>query len=264
MKNTINSKSGYLPVNGIIMYYETHGNGDPLVLIHGGGSTISTTFEKILPLLAKSHKIIAVELQAHGHTSDRDAPESFEQDANDVAELLKQLDIKSADFLGFSNGGHTAIQLAISHPALIRKLLIVSAFYKREGARAQFWEAMNHTTFEQMPQPLKDAFLKINNDVTALLNMFHKDASRMQHFTGWADKEIKSITAPTLIIAGDKDVILPEHAVAMGRMIPNSQLAILPGTHGTYLGEITTLVNGKWEQEYAIGLLEQFLGTTNK
>src|SRR5690242_18762369 len=81
-------QSGYAPVNGIKMYYEIHGEGKPLVLIHGGGSNIQTTFGKVLPLLAQHHKVIAVEMQAHGHTSDRDAPETFEQDAADIVALL--------------------------------------------------------------------------------------------------------------------------------------------------------------------------------
>jgi len=108
-----NFKSAHAPVNGIQMYYEIHGAGQPLVLIHGGGSTIYTSFGRILPLLAKKYQVIAMELQAHGHTSDRDAPESFAQDADDVAALLHQLNISEADILGFSNGGQTAMQLAM-------------------------------------------------------------------------------------------------------------------------------------------------------
>jgi len=151
-------KSGYADVNGIKMYYEIHGTGNALVLIHGGGSTIESTFGKILPVLAKTHKVIAMELQAHGRTGDRNAPESFTQDANDVFELLQQLHIDSADILGFSNGGQTAMQLAISHPEKVNRLIIASAFYKRDGVPEQFWKGMDHATFNDMPQPLKDAF----------------------------------------------------------------------------------------------------------
>jgi pimeloyl-ACP methyl ester carboxylesterase len=259
MQNTSAFKSGYAPVNGIKMYYEIHGTGQPLLLIHGGGSTITTTFGLILPLLAKTHMAIAVELQAHGRTTDRDEAESFEQDASDVAELLEQLNIPSADILGFSNGGHTAMQLAISHQQKVRRLIIASAFCKRDGVPSQFWEGMNKATFNDMPQVYKDEFLKINNDSAALLNMFHKDAHRMQTFKDWSDDDIKSINAPTLLIAGDADVVLPEHAVAMFRLIPNCQLAIIPGGHGKYLGEITTLTEGKWTQDYITPLIEQFL-----
>src|SRR6187401_1819086 len=112
----VKQDSGYAPVNGLKMYYEIHGEGTPLVLIHGGGSTIQTSFSKILPLLAQHYKVIAMELQAHGHTNDRDSAESFEQDANDVAALLSYLKINKPNILGFSNGGHTAMQIGISHP----------------------------------------------------------------------------------------------------------------------------------------------------
>ena len=110
----VKKESGYAPVHGLNMYYEIHGEGTPLVLIHGGGSTIQTSFSKILPMLARHYKVIAVELQAHGHTSDRDSPESFEQDADDVAGVLNYLKVSNAHFLGFSNGGNTAMQIVIT------------------------------------------------------------------------------------------------------------------------------------------------------
>jgi alpha-beta hydrolase superfamily lysophospholipase len=103
--NSLTFKNGYSEVNRLKMYYEINGQGKPLVLIHGGGSTIQTNFEKIIPLLAKNRMVIAVELQAHGRTSDRNADLTFEQDANDVATLLKNINIDKADFFGFSNGG---------------------------------------------------------------------------------------------------------------------------------------------------------------
>src|SRR3954468_19043830 len=121
----------YAAVNGLKMYYEIHGNGKPLVLLHGGGSTITTTFGTILPELAKTHQVIAIELQAHGHTPDIDRPFSFEQDADDVAELLHQLHIQKADIMGFSNGGTTSLQVAIRHPQIVNKLVLASAAFRR-------------------------------------------------------------------------------------------------------------------------------------
>src|ERR1700761_1052919 len=123
------TQGNYARVNGIKMYYEIHGSGNPLVLLHGGGSTIYTSFGRILPDLAKNHQVIAVELQAHGHTGDRDAPETFKQDSDDVAELLSQLHISKADILGFSNGGQTTLQLAMTHPDKVNKIIVASAFY---------------------------------------------------------------------------------------------------------------------------------------
>jgi pimeloyl-ACP methyl ester carboxylesterase len=259
MQNDTTFKSDYAEVNGIKMYYEIYGTGKPLVLIHGGGSTIQTTFGRIIPVLEKSRQIIAVELQAHGRTQDRNAPSSFQQDGDDVAALLQSLKISKADFLGFSNGGNTAMQIAMRHPALVNKLIVASSFYKREGIPDGFWKGMDHANFNDMPQPYKDAFLKVNNDSTALLAMFNRDATRMRTFKDWSDSDLKSITASTLLISADKDVATPEHTVAMSRLIPHCQLAIIPGGHGTYLGEITTLTNGEWKQDYVTSLIEQFL-----
>ncbi|HEY0898480.1 MAG TPA: alpha/beta hydrolase [Sphingobacteriaceae bacterium] len=154
--------SSYAPVNGLQMYYEVHGQGKPLVLIHGGGSTIGTTFGRIMPELARHHQVIAVELQAHGHTADIDRPLSFEQDADDLAELLKHLQINKSDIFGFSNGGTTALQLAIRHPELVDHLIVASALFKRDGAPPLFWDFMETATLKDMPTKLQSAYLEIN------------------------------------------------------------------------------------------------------
>lgn len=234
-----NAQSGYAQVNGIKMYYEIHGAGSPLVLIHGGGSTIRSNFSAILPILSKKHKVIAVELQAHGHTSDRDAPETFDQDADDVAALLKHLKIDKADILGFSNGGTTTMKIGMKYPSLVNKLVIISAMYKREGMFNGFFEMMEKATLKDMPEHLQHAFLEINNDSAALLNMFNKDRMRMINFKDWKNEDLSLITAPSLIVLGDKDVVTTEHAVEMNRMIKGSELLILPGNHGSFIGEGT-------------------------
>jgi len=253
------STSGYAQVNGLKMYYEIHGEGTPLVLIHGGGSTIQTTFGKILPLFAQHHKVIAVELQAHGHTSDRDGAETFEQDANDVAALLAYLKINKADFFGFSNGGHTAMQIGISHPEIVNKLILVSAFYKRDGAFKGFFESLANATLKDMPAVYREAYLKINNDSAGLQNMFEKDRGRMVQFKDWKDEDLASIKAPTLIIAGDKDVVTTEHAVKMSQIIPGAQLMILPGSHGAFIGEVMTAKEGSKMPELTVAVVEEFL-----
>lgn len=259
MNNTTATQTGYAPVNGIKMYYEIHGEGKPLVLIHGGGSTIETTFGKILPLFAQHYKVIAVELQAHGHTGDRNAPESFQQDADDVAELLRQLHINKAYIFGFSNGGSTTMHIAIRHPELVEKIVVASGAYQREGFMNGFFEMMQHADLENMPQPLKDAYLKINNDTAALRNMHDKDAARMQTFKDWKDSDLQSIKAPALIINSDKDVILPEHAMKIARLIPNAELIILPGVHGACLGEICTAVPSSKLPKITVELVQEFL-----
>jgi pimeloyl-ACP methyl ester carboxylesterase len=257
--SNINFNSGYTDVGGLTMYYEIYGEGKPLVLIHGGGSTIQTTFGNIIPLLSKDRQIIAMDLQAHGRTADRSTDLSCEQDADDIAALVLNLKITKADFLGYSNGGHTLIDILLRHPAIVNKAIIASAFYKRSAAAPQFWEGFNAATIDVMPQALKDGFLKVNNDEKAFLNMFNKDVQKMKAFKGWSDDEVRSVRSPTLIINGDNDVGSVEHAVEMYRTIPGSQLAILPGKHGVYIGAVEYLSNGKWTQHYIVDLINDFL-----
>ncbi len=222
------SKGNYAQVNGLNMYYEVHGKGFPLVLIHGGGSTIGTTFGRILPELAKTHQVIAVEIQAHGHTADIDRPLSFANDAEDIAALLKHLNIAKADIFGFSNGASTTLELAIRHPELVNKIIVASTMYKKDGAYSWLWENMKKPSFDQMPQPYKDAFLAINPSKDALYRMYERDVARMQSFTDMKETDIKAIQAPALIIIGDNDVVRPEHAVEMFRIMQHAQLAIFP------------------------------------
>ena len=257
--NNSDFKNGYAHVNGLQLYYEIYGQGRPLVLIHGGGSTIQTSFGRIIPLFSKHRQVIALELQAHGRTGDRDSFLSFEQDADDVAALLNFLQISKADFLGYSNGGHTAIEIAIRHPEIINKMVLCSTFYKRSAVVPQFWEGFEHATLNDMPEVLKQEHLKANNSQGGLQNMFNKDVQRMKNFKDWSDEQIRSIKAPALVMNGNKDVGSVEHAVEMYRMIPDCELAILPGEHGSYLGAIESLHDGQWTQAYAAELIEGFL-----
>jgi len=252
--------SGYAPVNGLNMYYEIHGEGNPLVLIHGGGSTIQTTFGKILPILAEKYKVIAVELQSHGHTKDRDTPETFEQDADDVAALLKHLNISKADIMGFSNGGNTTMQIAIRHPEIANKLVIISAFYKKEGMIKGFFEGMKDANLSNMPSHLKEAYMAIEkNDSAGLKRMFERDKNRMLQFKDWKDEDLVSIKVPSLIVLGDKDVVTTEHAVVMSQKIPNSELLILPGTHGSFIGEGLSAKDSSQIPELTVKVIEEFL-----
>jgi pimeloyl-ACP methyl ester carboxylesterase len=257
--DTLTLKTGYSDVNGLKMYYEIYGQGKPLVLVHGGGSNIETSFGRIIPELAKHRQVIAMDLQAHGRSTDRDAPVTFEQDADDVAALLKTLNISKADFLGFSNGATTALQIAIRHPQLVDKLIPVSALTKRSGAPEPFWEFMRGATLEQMPQGLKDEYIKVAPDPTHLQVMHDKDARRMVEFKDIPDALLQSIKAPTLLIMADQDVATPEHGVEMHRLIAGSRLMILPGRHGECIGEIITLKEGEKPNLFVVPLIEKFL-----
>ncbi|WP_294818774.1 alpha/beta hydrolase [uncultured Flavobacterium sp.] len=253
-------KGQYAEVNGLKVYYEINGSGKPLVLLHGGGSTIESNYGRILPELAKSRKVIAVELQAHGHTADRGKPLSFEQDADDVAALLKRLSISSADIMGFSNGGTTAMQLAIRHPGVVNKLILASAIYSREGMFPGFFDYMKGAKFEDMPQPLKDAYIKANpgND-NGLLTMFNRDVERMVDFKDISEEAVRNINAETLIINGDKEAVQSAHALKLSQLIPNARLLILPSGHGDYIGEICAPVMDAAMHERTVRMIDGFL-----
>jgi pimeloyl-ACP methyl ester carboxylesterase len=254
-------ESGRAPVNGIDMYYEVHGRrvGVPLVLLHGGGSTIEVTFGRVLPVFAGRRRVIAVEEQGHGRTSDRDAPVTFESSADDVAALLRHLKVDEADVFGFSNGASVALQLAIRHPRLVRKLVFASSITRRDGAQPQLWEFMKQADFSNMPQPLKDAFLRVNPDVQQLRTMHDKDAARMRSFSDVPDDSLRSVRAPTLIVLGDRDIVKHEHALELTRLIPGARLLILPGGHGDYLGEAVSTQEDTDYPELTARLIEAFL-----
>ena len=243
------------------MYYETYGpeRGVPLVLLHGGGSTIDVTFGRILPFLAHDRRVIAIEEQAHGRTSDRNAPLSFATSADDVAALLEHLKIQQADVFGFSNGASVGMEVAIRHPQVVRKLVFASSMTKKQGAQPQLWTLIQSADISNMPQPLKDAFLKVNPDPAKLKTMHDKDAERMRHFTDVPDADVRAIRAPTLIIIGDRDIVKPEHAIELTQLIPNARLMVLPGGHGDYLGEAIMTQRATRAPELTAGFVEEFL-----
>ncbi|MEY8761821.1 alpha/beta fold hydrolase [Chryseobacterium tongliaoense] len=228
-------EKGYKQVNGIRMYYEIYGSGKPLVLIHGGGSSILFDFKEVISRLETQFQLIGIDLQNHGMTEHRDIPETFEQDAHDVAGLLKELNIEKASFWGFSNGGNTVMQIAHLYPEMVEKLIVASSFFKKNGMMDGFFESMAEATLESMPEPLKINFLNLNPDFSKLENLFDKDSKRMQTFEDWDEKILTSIQCPTLFISGDKDVMKPEHAAEMWRLVEGSRLMILPATHGSYM-----------------------------
>jgi pimeloyl-ACP methyl ester carboxylesterase len=201
------------------------------VLLHGGGDTINTSFGHILPLLARDRLVVAFEQQGFGHTADiADRPFSFEQSADDTAALLEYLRITQADLLGFSNGGTIALQVAIRHPLIVHRLVLATAFFKREGGYPWLWEGFSHARLESMPKKLQDAYLAVAPHPENLPRFFDKCVQRMREFKDIPAESIQGITAPTLVLVGDSDVMRPEHAVETFRLLPHAQLAVLPGT----------------------------------
>lgn len=224
--------AGYVPVNGLQLYYEVHGNpakdGVPLVLLHGGGSTIETSFGKLLPLVAKGRQVIAFEQQGQGHTRDVDRPFSFAQSAEDAVALLRHLHVAKADFLGYSNGGHIALEIALRHPEVVRSLILESVFFSRDGTDPGFREGLEHAKLDGMPLEPKKAYLATAPHPDRLPSFFAKSVQRMREFKGWTPAQIRTIRAPTLLVLGDRDIVHVEHAAQMQRLLPDARLAVLP------------------------------------
>ena len=261
ISSTTPIEAGRAFVNGIHIYYEVHGShdGTPLVLLHGGGSTIDSNFGRVLPFLAGNRRVIALEEQGHGRTSDRDQPFTFERSADDVTGLLRHLKVSQADLLGFSNGGGVALQVAIRHPRLVRKLVFASSLTKREGAQPQVWELIKKANISNMPQALKDAFLAVNPDPQKLRTMHDKDAARMAAFRDVPDAAVRGVQAPTLVITGDQDVARLEHAIELSRLFPDARLLVLPSGHGDYVAEASSAPTDTDYAEITARLVERFL-----
>jgi len=231
----------YVSVNGLELYYEIHGTGQPLVVLHGAYMTIETMGE-IVPSLAETRQVIAAELQGHGHTADIDRPLSYEHMADDVYALLAEVGIDKADVFGFSLGGGVALQLAIRHPEVVRKLVVASVSYTSDGLYPEVRDTIETITPELFAgSPIEEAYLRSapNPDDFPTLVARLKQLD-MEPFA-WSPEDIQGISAPTLIIIGDSDGTRLEHAVEMFRLLgggvfgdilglPKSQLAVLPGT----------------------------------
>ncbi len=233
MQSITLNQTGYAPINGLRMYYEIRGPASsvPLILLHGGGDTIETSFGHVLPALARDRRVIAFEQQGCGRTADiPDRPFSFEQSADDTVAFLEHLHINRADLFGFSNGASIALHVAVRRPQVVRKLVVITALMKRVWADPQFWKSMKTARPDAMPAVLREAYLKVAPHPENLESFFYKACNRMRDFKDVPDHAIGSITAPTLVIGSDRDVMRPESAVALFRLLPHAQLAILPGT----------------------------------
>lgn len=246
-------------VNGLTMYYEVHGAGRPLVLLHGGLCTIESCFGKLLPALAKGRQVIAMEQQAHGHTADVARPLTYEQMAEDTAALLRQLNITDADFLGYSIGGGIALQIAIRHPDLVRKLVLAAPAASREGLYPHVLEQIETLRPENLAgSPWHEAYMKVAPNPANWPVLIEKVKQLTRDFVGRPIETIRAIKAPALVIIGDADIVRPEHAVQLVRLlgggvagddvsgrphIPRSQLAVLPGTtHVTLIDRVDWLL----------------------
>lgn len=243
----MSEKKGYADVNGLKMYYERHGSGPPLILLHGGaGST--EMFGGLTPSLSEDREVILLDLQAHGRTADIDRPLRYEFMADDTAALMDFLGLARADFMGYSLGGGVALRTAIQYPAKVARLILVSTPSKRQGWYPEVLLAMsqggNPESAEAMKKsPMYQVYSRVAPRVEDWPVMFAKLAEMLRREYDWSD-EVARITAPTMLIIGDADSVRTAHAVEFFGLLgggkedggwdssrmPKARLSILPGT----------------------------------
>jgi pimeloyl-ACP methyl ester carboxylesterase len=250
------SKGNYVEVHGLKMYYEIHGEGFPLVLLHGGLSATGTSFGKILPRLVRGRQIIAIEQQAHGHTADIDRPLTYEQMASDTAALLSHIGIEHADFFGYSIGAGIAMEIAIKYQSMVRKLVLATPIYTVDGFHPGVLASMEFLQPELLAgSPFAEEYARIAPNPQDWPTLIARVKQLNRDFVNLSSEAVASIKSPTLLIAGDSDIVRPEHVVEIFRLLgggvpgdnvglPNSQLAILPGTtHVTLVDRADWLVS---------------------
>jgi pimeloyl-ACP methyl ester carboxylesterase len=245
-------QSGYAPVNGLQMYYEIHGAGGvPLLVLHGAFGNTGLFGGELAAALAETRRVILIDQQAHGRTADIDRPLSVVQMADDTAALIEHLGLDRVDVFGYSMGGGIAFRLAVQRPELVRKLVVAAVYTSGAGAYPEIVSGMKTLSPEAFAgSPMETSYLAVApkpEDWPVLVEKIKAMGSNAEAYSLTAE-EIESIAAPVLYIIGDSDIVRPEHAVEVFRLLgggvpgdltglPKSQLAILPGT--THIGVIT-------------------------
>ena len=238
----------YADVNGLSLYYEEHGAGEPLVLLHGGIGA-AELWAPVLPALAAGRRVIAVDLQGHGRTADVERPFRAETMADDIAALIGHLGLERADVMGYSLGGHVALRTAIQHPERVRRLVLVSIAFRRDGNHADAIAAMDAMSAGAAdmikPSPIGQLYERIAPRPEDWPSLIAKTADLVKVDYDWTD-DVRGITAPTLLVYADADSVRPDHIVEFFALLggglrdagwdgahrPVSRLAVLPGqTH---------------------------------
>jgi pimeloyl-ACP methyl ester carboxylesterase len=233
--STETRRGAYTEIHGMHLYYEVSGSGTPLVLLHGGMLTIDLNFSGLIPTLAQRHQVIGVEMQGHGRTNDIDREITPAALAGDVVALLDHLGIDRAHVFGHSMGAAVALELAVQHPGRVRSVVAASASVRPDGLHEDLLDPSKHATSTRMPtaQDFADfraAYRRLSphpehfDDFLAALSSSNSDLQ------GWSDEQLAGITAPVLLVLGDRDFTTIEHGALMQQLIPNSQLAVLPNT----------------------------------
>ena len=247
--------TGYAPVNGLKMYYEVHGRGEPVVLLHGGFMTITSNWEGWIDELSKTRKVIAVEMQGHGRTADIPREPNSENLADDVAALLKYLKIARADLIGYSMGGGVAMQVAVRHPDQVRRVVVISSPFRRDGMVQEGLDAMRQLTAETFKgSPIEAEYKRLSPTPDQFSKFVQRMVAADSKGNDLTADQLRSTTAPMFFIHGDADGIRLEHVAEMfrlkggeihGDLRPRSasRLAILPNTtHVTLMQRMDIIV----------------------
>jgi pimeloyl-ACP methyl ester carboxylesterase len=240
---TMPAPGRYAEFDGLSTYYELHGEGPPLVLLHGGLLTIEVAFGDVLPALAERHKVVAIELQGHGHTADIDRPLSLERLADDVAHVLTEVGVDRTDVLGFSLGGLVTVELARRHPERVRRLVLASTHAGPDGLHEEIRSPNARPGVGRMPteddfRAWEEAYRAVAPDPDNFSAFAATLAAFVGSLPGWSDDELRELTVPTLVLIGDNDFIRVEHAARMQEVLPHARLAVVPGaTHVSVLHE---------------------------
>jgi pimeloyl-ACP methyl ester carboxylesterase len=226
-------------VNGVELYYEVHGEGPPLVLLHGGLCTIELNFAAMIPRLAEHHQVIGVELQGHGHTPDAERDPSLEHHADDIAALLSHLGIERADIYGFSLGGLVGLTLALRHPDRVGKLVVAAIDHRPDQTDPEDPPPVEDPDDPRMPTPedfrqMREAYDRVAPDPEHFEVFAERNNVMVHALRGWSNAELASVRCPTLVLVGDNDFTPVRHALEMSELIRDAQLAVLPGT--THMG----------------------------
>jgi len=225
--------TGIAPIGDLRMYYEIHGSGGdvPLLLLHGGLFDIDLQFGKLLPGLAGTRRVVAADFQGHGRTNDIDRPLTCANLASDVVALLAHLGIEKADVFGFSVGGGVALHLAIRHPELVHKLVVSSVSFHPDGDRGENADAVAELTVDMIAgTPMEQEYVAKSPHPDRLQGLLDKLARFDEGFPGWTDDDIRGIAAPTLILHGQDDPLVPvSGAHDLARHIRGARLEIIKG-----------------------------------
>jgi pimeloyl-ACP methyl ester carboxylesterase len=220
---------GYAPVNGLRVYYEVQGAGRPLVLLHGGVCTIESCMANLRRPLADGWTTIAIEQQGHGRTADIDRPLRYAQMVEDTAAVLRHLKVENADVVGYSMGGGIALRLAMRHRELVRKVVVIGTAYADDGLVPGLTESFKVLKPEDVPAAFREAYARVAPDPSRWPALVEKIMGLMVDADALRADDLRSIKAPTLVMVGDADIVRPEHAVEMFRLLPHAQLAVVPG-----------------------------------